>query len=250
MSKNTKRWLKIIGSMVIGGVIGAFFGGLSVSDIMDNIPVVNIAFIQTALICVVIGGGLAFVGVFLYCSHCRSRIKKDHYSNEEDSVYEKISTPFGLASGIGTAISVTLTPLSFSILVAGNMTRNRFAIVLIMWISVMSLNLMNEISTIKVVAKIDPSKDVDWSKAKINEHFYNKLDECEKEQIGMTGAKIINRIHFIFGTTFIVAVLLGLFLEFSGFEYIIIGLLWGFFTFYISINSCKKKKNHIINSSL
>ena len=247
MSKNTKRWLKMIVILIVSGAIG-FFSSTGITTLFDTLfgedhGSIGMAQLSGGIFFLIMAGAVAQVGIFIYCSSCRRKVKADGYSNEENSVYEQIENKMGRVQGFGTAIAVGLMPMLVPIaLTTSKDTLTSFCVAFATWGFIIFINMINEVQSISMIGKIDPEKDVDWTKMKLNENFYEKMDECEKEKIGMIGAKLVTRIHIVFSVAFVISAVLALQMDFSGFEFVIISGLWAYFTLFITMNSTKKTK--------
>lgn len=243
-NKNLKRGIKFILFMIICGIIGGILGYSSINFLGKDFVKYQLENLANLIFVIIIIFAILQVGIFIYCSNCRRKIKNDNYDNKESSVYEKIGMKNDLANGIGTTLGVTAIPLIMLLpILLPVLSLPKFFFLLGVLLFVCLVNTVNEISMIKTLAKVQPDKDVDWSKLNLNKLAYENLDECEKVKLGVVGAKLITTLHFIFSGAFLLCTVLSFFFQFSGMEFIILALLWGVFTLLIVIENYKTEKS-------
>ena len=215
----------------VGGVLWQEFGFSVIS--MDNM-----GHLLLGLFVVILGIQLV---LSLMCAYYRGTIKKDGYRNEEHCAYEKVEDNMGMCNGIGSSLTVFSIPLIGAVVYTGASMELLLWTVGIMILG-MGVNTYNELALLKVIGKVDPTKNVDWSRKKFHENYYDSLDECEKEEMGRVGSRLITSMHGIFSAVFISCILLSNFFEFSGFEFVIVGLIWFIFTVFLVASEKKFKK--------
>lgn len=240
MNKLTiNRSFKFIRSILICTVLGGLVGFCMSYFHPENSELYQVSQLNDFLPIILIFVILIQIAIFIYCSNCRHRIKKDNYNDDELSIYDQIGGSMEFVNGIGTTLAVTFLPISFLAPIISS-SLNQLWLTLLLIVFNTGLNSINEIQMLQTIGKIDPKKNVDWSKMNFNQDYYYSLDECEKEKVGIIGSKLITKIHIIFAILFILCSLLSRFVEFSGMEFIIMGFLWGFFTFFIALEGRKQ----------
>lgn len=237
MNNNKKRTMKFLRLMMISAIIGGIFGFTISFFHKEGFLKFNIADSATFFLIIIMIFSIVQIGIFLYCSKCRRQIKKDAYNSDETAIYEKIGNQMEFINNLGSCLTALSLPLLILSMSFSSFIHN--SLVFILGCFVILLNTINEVQMLKTVAKVYPEKDADWSSLKFQSLAYEALDECEKEKSGIVGAKVINKLHHIFAFTLVACGLLSRFIEFSGMEFIILGLLWGGFTLFVSLESRK-----------
>lgn len=225
MNNTLKSTLKMILIMIISGGLGAtLYSVMSNLSISSRITIQELANFFNILVFIVLAIQL---GIMFYLLRVKQIIKKDNYSDSENSKFDKYQTRLNLTQGLSTTITVFLIPCMLAI---------SSSISFLAFFLIVLVNLINEVTTINITGKVQPEKAVDWTKFSLNQDMYNKADEYERAKIGKVGAKIITHIHIIFVFAFITLLITGFFFDLSGFEFILLGTLWAIFNLIIVFN--------------
>ncbi len=173
MNSTLKSTLKMILIMIISGGLGAtLYSVMSNLSISSLITIQELANFFNALVFVVLAIQL---GIMFYLLRVKQIIKKDNYSDSENSKFDKYQTRLNLTQGLSTTITVFLIPCMIAI---------SSSISLLAFFLIILVNLINEVTAINITGKVQPEKAVDWAKFSLNQDMYNKADEYERAKIG------------------------------------------------------------------
>ncbi|MFI3227563.1 MAG: DUF3169 family protein [Clostridia bacterium] len=233
-----KKLLKTLGISLIGALVGFSIGagGKFISNIIDEpIPLdwftISFSYLMVVILVVV-------VCIAIYSSVIRGKIKADGYNDSEDSVFGKTERLIGLLQSIATTLTAFTIPL-----LLGFMLYTGIRIwVLAVFLAITIINFCNEVTLLNLNGKINPKQNVDWSKFTFNRDIYEKMDEYEKKQMGQIGATLVSNIHIIFAIVMMAVLVLTSVLDFSGYELILVGVLWGMFSLMIGVQKWKVSK--------
>ncbi len=236
MNSTKKSVFKMIAITVVAGIIGMGFstvGHIAASFMDGPLP---LAWFAAELEYFLYGVLALQILLFLYFLKVRHQIKAEGYSDDDDSTYTRMEKKFGLLQGFGTTFAVGSLPLFFAVMFyCGIYATGTF----VAFLAIIFINLCNEVGWIRLCGKVNPKLDTDWSKLSLNADLYGKMDEREREQMGQIGAKLVTSFHIIFAIAFMAVVFLGPLLALSGYELVVVGILWAVFSLFITVQKCK-----------
>ncbi|WP_409968492.1 DUF3169 family protein [Bengtsoniella intestinalis] len=232
MNNTKKSVLKTIAITVVAGIIGCIFAtaGHTAAAFMDApLPLGFFAhgfeYVMYAIVAVQVALAVHFRIV-------AGKVKAEGYSDEENSTYARTERRLGALGSLGTTLAVGMIPIFFAIMVYCGI----YSVgVFISFFAITFINLCNEVGLVRLCGKVNPKQDVDWSKLTFNADLYQKMDEREKEQMGQIGAKLVTSFHIIFVIAFLAVAFLNPVLDLSGYELVVIGVLWAVFSLFIGV---------------
>ncbi len=232
MKNNAKKsTVKMILIAIGGGMIGFFmsFGSRWISDKIGqplSLPALADGF-QWVMVAVLI------IQILLSISQCyiRHKIQNAPTPDDENNLFMHYDKSLSWLQGVGTSLTVLFIPLYYSFALYGGM-HNVWLIAC--FILIVAINSFSEVAFIRLNGRINPKMDVDFSSFRLGQKLYDQMDECEKAKMGKVGARLVACLHLIFACTLLVAILLTGILDFSGYECVFIGALWGFFSLFVN----------------
>ncbi len=236
MNNTKKSVLKTIAITVVAAIIGGIFStvGHTAASFMD--APLPLGFFAHGFEYVMYGIVAVQVGLFTYFWSAGHRIKAEQYSDDEGSTYARLERRLGALGSLGTTLAVGMIPIFYAIMFYCGL----YSVgVFVSFFVISFINLCNEVGLVRLCGKVNPKQDVDWSKFNFNADLYQKMDEREKEQMGQIGAKLVTNIHIIFVIAFLAVAILGSVLDFSGYELVVIGVLWAVFSLFIGVQKYK-----------
>lgn len=229
------NWKKFIVFMVICGVIGAVGGGvlqylIHVSDPQSwlrGLEQIAPSFYIIAFIMGIIG-----LGGYIYFNN---KLKKENYSDEEDSFYERHERMIDITMVCSTLCAI----INFMAIGLNILETTPFDILLLINVVVA---FVGEVLYISLVKKIRPELNADPLQVNFKSHYFDKLDEYEKNKTGKACFQTISAMTAVYVVLFIVCYILTLMFEISPIICLPVGIIWLVQTVLMTYYSSKEVK--------
>lgn len=230
------KWGKGLLFFALCGVLGAVVGG-GINLVMDIFEptAITLAFKQltphlvwVALICGIIG----LIGYF----YCNTQLKKDGYSNEEGSFFDRHENKISVVMTFSTLCAI----INFTAL-GLNLMSDLPSIYFVCFISNVVLAFVGEVANISLIKKVRPELNADPVSPGFRKEYFDQLDELEKIQTGKASFKTISAMVSVYVSVFIICFLLIAALEVSPIICLPVGILWFMQTIMMVYYSCKQK---------
>ena len=101
---------------------------------------------------------------------------------------------------------------------------------------------LGEVGHISLVKKVRPELNADPLDPKFHEHYFDRLDECEKYKTGKASFNTLSAMIPLYGFLFIACYLLSTVFEISPAIYFPIGIIWGAQTILMTYYANKKPR--------
>ncbi|MBU3812263.1 MAG: DUF3169 family protein [Candidatus Niameybacter stercoravium] len=229
------NWKKGILYFIICGFIGAVAGALLSRVVSDNnLPnIVNVLeTLAPSLFIIALIIGLIGIGGYFYFS---IQLKKDGYCNEEGSFYEKHEMAMSIAMMCSTLCAV----INFTAL-GVNFFKPTLATVIFM-LNV-CIAFLGEVGHISLVKKVRPELNADPLNPKFHKHYFDQLDECERNQTGKASFDTLSAMTPLYVFLFITCYLLSVAFNISPVICLPIGIIWGVQTILMTYHANKKPR--------
>ena len=229
------KWGKGLGNIALCGLGGAIVGvGTQLIPRIITPAALKITFYQLtpylfllALACGIIG----ITGYFYF----NTRLKKDGYSNDEDSLFEHYENKINLIMVFST-LCVIVNFTAFGLNFSYDIKPMYFLLFLVNG----ALGFMGEVSNISLIKKVRPELSADPVNSGFHKNYFEQLDECEKIKTGKASFKTITSMLFVYLTVFLICLFLIVTLDVSPIICLPIGLLWLIQTVLGLYYSCKE----------
>ena len=230
------KWGKALGLFVVCGLVGGILGGglQMLANIVEPTSMTEALnqfapnLFLVALVCGVIG----IVGYF-YFNHL---LKKDSYSNEEGSLFERNESKISIVMTFATVCAI-VNFTAFGVNLSNDLASGYFVVFMVNVV----LSFMGEVANISLVKKVRPELNADPVGPGFKKDYFDKLDECEKIKIGKASYKTISSMVVVYVTVFVICWLLIMAFEISPIICLPIGILWLMQTVISAYHSCKQK---------
>lgn len=230
------NWKKGISIFIICGFIGAIVGSLiSRMESADNLHnIVNVLeALAPSLFIVALITGIAGIGGYFYFS---MQLKKDGYCEEEGSFYEKYEKVMGI-----TLMCCTLCAVINFTALGVNLFELTIPASMLFMLNV-CIAFLGEVGHISLVKKVRPELNSDPLDPKFHEHYFDRLDECEKYKTGKASFNTLSAMIPLYVFLFIACYLLSRVFEISPAIYLPIGIIWGAQTILMTYHANKKPR--------
>ena len=184
------KWWSII-KYLLGGFIAGVVVGFTKEGVLEYIGEMDIdsmlqsitpyVFILATILCSIGCGGYLYFDKLL---------KKDGYSEEEDSLYEKNEKKINVVMGLSTVGGI-LNFIAYG-LYLGSTTEKSIEFVLILFVINCVLVFIATIYYLVLIKKIRPEFNPDPLAKDFEQEYFNKLDEREQFQVGKSSFKTLN----------------------------------------------------------
>lgn len=229
------NWKKFIVFMVICGLVGAIGGGtlqylISVSDPQSWIRGLE-QMAPSLYIVAFIVGVIGLIGYIFF----NTKLKKENYSDEEDSFYERYEKIIDVTMMCSTLCAI----INFMAIGLNLLETTPFDILFI--INVV-LAFVGEVLYISLVKKIRPELDADPLQANFKNHYFDKLDEYEKNKTGKACFQTISVMTVVYVVLFVACYILTLLFDISPIICLPVGIIWLTQTVLMTYYSSKEVK--------
>ena len=215
------KWGKGLLSILFWALIGGV-GGITLMAVMRYIEpeAVKGAIVQGAPYLFWAATACGVIGLVGYVCFYHL-LKKDHFSNEEQSFFERNENKISIV-GIFSTLSVILNFTAFGVNLGQEIGMNFFGLFILNVV----LSFVGEVANISLVKKVRPELNADPMDNSFKQDYYDRLDEYEKIQMGKVCFKSITGMTVAYVITFVVCWLLIMFLEINPIICLPIGVLW------------------------
>ncbi len=183
------KWSRIIkyllGGFIVGIVVGItkkgileYIGELDINSMLQSIT--PYVFILATILCSIGCGGYLYFNKLL---------KKDAYSNEEGSLYDKNDKKINVTMSLST-IGIIINFIAFGLSLGEEIVESSIFVLIIFIVN--SVIGMGEISNISLMKKIRPELNADPCDKEFKKEYFNKLDEREQFQVGRSSFKTVS----------------------------------------------------------
>lgn len=228
---NWKKFIKII-------VISAFLGGIvgfAMAYFQENSMIPNLDRVINSMPLLFVLSTVAGVVSLCMYFHYITKLKRDDFSIEENSYYEKHEIGITIALKLATICAI-LNFTAFGINIK-NLTDLSY-----LFIVNVVLSLIGEVSYISLIKKLRPELNADPLDNKFSQKYYDKLDECEKHKVGKASLNTINSMTIVYIILFLISYLSCDFFNISPVVCLPIGLIWLIQTLLFTYFSVKVDK--------
>ncbi|MGL4344926.1 MAG: DUF3169 family protein [Cellulosilyticaceae bacterium] len=230
------KWGKFSVMLVVWGFIGAC-AGYAMNWLGSNSSPESIAAVcnQLApnLFWVAFACGIIGLLGYVYFNHL---FKKDGYSNEEGSLYDRYENRFGIVMTFAT-VGAIVNFTAFGVNLLNDISPIYFG----MFIINVIIAFMGEVSNISIVKKVRPELNADPVDSGFKQDYFDKLDEFEKIKMGKVCFKTVSAMVPVYVGVFVVCWFLIMALEVSPIICVPVGIIWFFQTVITVYHSCKFK---------
>lgn len=231
------KWGKGLALMAVCALVGAVLGGgmtfLLGVIALSEIKTILMGYAPYLFVVATISGVIGLSGYIFF----NAQLKKDGYSNEEGSMFERYENKMSVVLSLSTACAI-LNMTAFGI----NLTSTIGAGYFVLFMVNVVLAFMGEVANISLVKKVRPELSADPVNPGFNKNYFDQLDECEKIEVGRASFKTINNMLIVYITTFVICWLLIAALEISPIICLPVGIIWFVQTMLMVYHSIKKKK--------
>lgn len=230
------KWGKALVLFAVCGLVGAVLGGglqmlaniVEPTSIIESLNQFAPNLFLVALVCGIIG----IVGYFYY-NHL---LKKDGYSNEEGSLFERNENKMSIVMTFATVCSV-INFTAFGI----NLLNDLTPMYMVIFVANVVLAFMGEVANISLIKKVRPELNADPVDFGFKKDYFDTLDECEKIKTGKVSYKTITAMVVVYVSVFVICWLLIMSFEVSPMICLPVGILWLMQTVISAYHSCKQK---------
>ncbi|MEG0013447.1 MAG: DUF3169 family protein [Cellulosilyticaceae bacterium] len=230
------KWIKGLVVMALcglgGGVLGA---GMQIILRVSEPTAIKAAFNQFAPNLFWIALGCGVVGIMGYF-YFNSLFKKDGYSNEEGSLFDRNENKMSIVMTFSTVCAI-LNFTAFGVNLLNDLTSIHF----MLFMGNVVLAFMGEVANISLAKKVRPELNADPVSPGFRKDYFDKLDECEKIEVGKASFKTMSGMVAVYVTVFVICFLLIMTLEVSPIICLPVGILWFIQTVIMIYHSYKKK---------
>ncbi|MGL4736191.1 MAG: DUF3169 family protein [Cellulosilyticaceae bacterium] len=231
------KWGKGLAWMGVCALLGAVLGSGMIFALgfieANEIKSILIAFAPNLFVLATISGVVGLCG----CLFFNSLLKKDGYSNEEGSLYERYENKMGVILSLSTACAI-LNMTAFGV----NLTSEIGAGYFVLFMLNVAIAFMGEVANIALVKKVRPELSADPVNPGFNKNYFDQLDECEKIEVGRASYKTISSMLIVYLTTFVICWILVGVLDISPIICLPVGIIWLVQTMLMVYHSMTKKK--------
>lgn len=230
------KWGKGLGIIVLCGIGGAVLGkGLRMLESIVEPTAIQAAFNQFAPNLFFIAFACGGIGILGYI-YFNQLLKKDGYSNEEGSLFDKNENKMSIVMVFATMCAI-INFTAFGLNLLSDLTPIYMGVFIIN----VFIAFMGEVSNISLIKKVRPELNADPVNPGFNKHYFDKLDECEKIKTGKASYKTVTAMTIVYMMVFVVCWLLIMMLEVSPIICLPVGILWFMQTVIMLYHSCKQK---------
>ena len=217
-----------LGGAVVGFCMQMFMGMSGLADMKSVFNQFAPNLFLVSFLCGIIG-----IGGYFYFNNL---LKKDGYSNDEGSVFERYENKMSIVMTFSTVCAiVNFTAFGMNLL---NDLEGWYFLV---FIANVVLAFMGEVANVSLVKKVRPELNADPVDIGFNKEYFDKLDECEKIKVGKASYKTISSMLIVYLTVFVICWILIMTLEVSPIICLPIGVIWLMQTILMVYHSCKQK---------
>lgn len=230
----TYDWEKIIfialstllGAALPGSLLPLFGHAGKAMVIFSKLPEPTLMLYWIALICGIEG----LWGYFYY----RNLLKKDGYSNEEGSLYEKKEKRIQIVKSFSSFCII----INFMLLGLTQPNELPEFYNWGYWVST-ALGFAGALANIGLIAKVRPELDENITGIGFKKTYFKQLDEREKEKAGRVSFKTMNRMGLIYYCALLFCLVLIERFDVSPITCVTVGVLWFIQTVTMLYYSCK-----------
>lgn len=217
------NWKKLIVIMLISALIGALIGAtgaIGLRAMLENgemtVWVEKLNMMAPGLYVVaLIFGIIGLVGYF----YLNGQLKKEGYSIEEDSFYEKHEKMMSIIAMCSTiCVIINFTAIGVNLY-------NETTIGVLIAVNVI-VAFVGEVLHIALIKKVRPELDADPLDTKFKDNYYDKLDEYEKNKIGKACYQTVATMTMVYVGAFIACYIITLVFEVSPVICLPVGIIW------------------------
>lgn len=213
------NWKKLIIIMLVSGFIGAL-GGLGLKFLLESadkmVWVQKLNHMAPGLYIVALIFGV--IGLLGYV-YFNNKLKKEGYSDEENSFYEKNENALSSIAMCSTLCAI----INFTAI--GLNLNNNTSIDVLLMVNV-GVAFLGEVLHIALIKKVRPDLNADPLDTKFKNDFYDKLDEYEKNKTGKACYQTIAAMTMVYVIAFIVCYAITLVFEVSPIICLPVGVIW------------------------
>lgn len=230
------KWGKALAIVIVSALVGAVVGGglQTLENIIQKETLAEALnqfapnLFLVAFVCGIIG-----IAGYFYFNHL---FKKDGYSNEEGSLFEQNQNKMSVVMLFSTVCAI-INFTAFGV----NLLNDLNWIYMIIFIANVVLSFMGEVASISLMKKVRPELNADPVDLGFKKEYFDKLDECEKIQVGKVSYKTMTAMVVVYVSVFVVCWLLIMAFEISPIVCLPVGILWFMQTVILGYHSCKQK---------
>lgn len=227
---NWKKGVLFIGvcalaGFVVGRMLSAIEGKVEVHNVISSIKAMMPYLYVIACI-----SGLIGLGSYFYFN---IKLKKDNYSNEEGSFYERNEKAMGVSLACATLSAV----INFTALGINLLEHHVFGILFIVNVII---SFWGEVGHVKLIKKVRPELNADPMSVNFSREYFDRLDEYEKNKVGKASMKTITAMTPIYVCLFLGCYIVTVILEISPVICLPIGIIWAAQTILYTYYSTKE----------
>lgn len=246
MSKIKNPILKFILLLASGGIVGAGFSMLltSLNTFMDiNVLASHLsAIVLDNIFIIQLLAWFPCVAIILvYFMKTYKLSKCTNLSDEEEDRADKY---LSISTGLST-LSIVFIFSTFALSISDSSDVARVLASTLLFLISFCISSYFEIASIKLAQKLHPEKKGDPLNFKFDKDWLASCDEGEKMITYVAGFKTAMLMKKMFIGTFIIFMLIGLFVNIGILPYMLLGILWGTFTLSYNIYSYKLEKGQL-----
>lgn len=230
------KWGKALVIFLVCGLVGAVLGGgLQILGNVVETTALTEALNQFApnLFLVALACGIIGIVGYFYFNYL---LKKDGYSNEEGSLFERNENKMSVVMTFATVCAI-INFTAFGINLSNELASGYFVVFMVNVV----LSFMGEVANISLVKKVRPELNADPVDFKFKKDYFDSLDECEKIKTGKVSYKTISAMVVVYVSVFVICWLLIMSFEISPIICLPVGILWLMQTVISTYHSCKQK---------
>ncbi|MGL5676564.1 MAG: DUF3169 family protein [Cellulosilyticaceae bacterium] len=213
------KWKKFAITMVVAIVVGLMIGvSLRFLLATGNFEVIIENVVAVAPYTYVVATVFGVLSLLGYC-YFNIKLKKENYSNEEDSFYERHEIALSIFMILATlCVIVNFTAMGL------NMNTSSPLHILI-GVNVI-LGFVGEVAYISLIKKVRPELNADPTDLKFSKSYFDKLDECEKNKVGKSCFQTMTAMMIVYIGMFMFCYLLTLVFDVSPIVCLPVGMIW------------------------
>ncbi|MEG0153189.1 MAG: DUF3169 family protein [Cellulosilyticaceae bacterium] len=216
---------------VLGGVLKSLEGSGAIHVFAQQVQSMAPSMFVIAFIVGLIGLG----GYFYF----NAQLKKEQYSDEEGSFYEKHEKAMSIVMMCSTLCAIfNFTALGVNIFNTTALANLFFPLVF----ANVVVAFFGEVAHISLVKKVRPELDADPLKTSFTRDYFDQLDEYEKNKTGKACFKTLTAMVPLYVSLFLACYVLSIFFNVSAVICLPIGIMWGAQTILMTYYGNKKDK--------
>ncbi len=224
-----------IGCLIVGFIVG-FIGGILLKgkDFPPFQQTIENSYPFVLTLTTII---LAF-GIISYFIHAY-KLKKDVYSDDENSYYTRNETCISISS-VSITIAIIINSFSFALIAYSGFEP---IYPFIIWIAIALIGFLFETRYVKLTFKVRPELDCDPSSFTFKDDYFDNLDEFEKIKMGKASFKTFSFMIGSFASMLMVCAILCSALNITPLICLPIAILWIIHTVYFTIVSIRLERS-------